>query len=139
MKLFKPQLQLAKELEKLNSGEFKEHYYLHIITVCDRSNYRAKEQDVVVKEEDSQVTIQVDLYFHKDPQIIDLGYLTPIVNTIDLGMPIKVGEKFLLRVDVHKSLPSRDGNGNSSGSNETSSTQADEDARPEDPIVTEDS
>ena len=129
MKLFKPQIQLARESEKQTDGSFKDHYHLHSVTFCDRSNYRVSEEDSVIEPLNTEGILNVNLYIYPAPDIVDLNYLTPVVHTVDLGTPIEKGEEFTVYVHVFKELPSRSTN-NSAGSSQGSSTQADEDARP---------
>lgn len=132
MKLFKPQLQLAKESEMQDDGSFRDHYYLHVVTFTDKTNYRAEDYQIDDHNLASKGVINVRLYINADMEIADLNYLTPVVHTLDLGTPIEKGAEFIIQVDVFKGLPTRDGSGggSSSGSSQTSSGGADDTDRP---------
>lgn len=131
MKLFKPQLQLAKESEMQDDGSFRDHYYLHVVTFTDKSNYREADYDINPGQLQSKGIIDIKLYIRQDNDIVDLNYLTPVVHTLDLGTPVEKGEEFMIKVDVVKGGPSRDpGSGGSAGSGQTGSSDADEDGRP---------
>ena len=134
MKLFKPQLQLAKESELQNDGNFRDHYYLHVVIYADKTNYRTSDEDTEIDfvKLDEEGLIQVRLYLFQDVNIVDMGsgYISPLVYSIDLGTPVEKGIDFIIQVDVFKELPTRDGDGGSSGSSQTGSSGADETDRP---------
>jgi len=133
MKFFKPQLQLAKVSEIQDGPGFKDHYYLHVVTFCDQANYRTSDEDTEIDDSAlaSRNIIQVKLYIYPDQKLPDFKYLTPLVHTIDLGTPGEKAKEFNLKVDVFKELPTRGpGAGGSSGSSQTSSSDADEIDRP---------
>lgn len=132
MKLFKPQLQLARESVEQPDESFRYHYYLHVVTFTDYTNYRAEDYDVDTSALETEGVINVKVYVYPDPDIPNFKYLTPVVHTIDLGLPGESEMEFVVNVDVINGLPDRgDPPGeNSSGSSQTGSTGADEDGRP---------
>ena len=130
MKLFKPQLQLARETEEQADGSYRYHYYLHTQTYADSTNYRVMDEDIDLSTLNAEGAIKIKLYMDLNEEIPALEYLTPVVHTLDLGTPVEIGTEFTIFVDVIKGLPSRDGEGGSSGSGQTSSSGADERDRP---------
>lgn len=130
MKLFKPQLQLARESEEQSDGSFRDHYYLHVVTFTDRTNYRA--DDCVVDDTAlaSEGKIKIKAYMYQDLDIPDFNYLTPVVHTLDLGMPVEVGTEFIVEVTARLGMTERNGGSGSGGSTQTGSSGADEDGRP---------
>ncbi|MCB0632591.1 MAG: hypothetical protein R2824_01785 [Saprospiraceae bacterium] len=134
MKIFKPQLQLVKESEKQADKSFRDHYYLHVITIADKTNYRAAEEDTVVDTSklESKGVIQVKLYCYREAKIEEMDYLTPLVYFVDLGTPVEKGQEFELKVEIFKDVVTRDTDPtpSSSGSSQTSSSGAEERDRP---------
>ena len=80
MKLYKPQVQIVR---RTNIGAPNE-YFLHAVTFCDKSNYRAAgfELNTSLVEEG---LLTVGLKIFQDVSIPEFNYLTPVVHTIELG------------------------------------------------------
>lgn len=130
MKLFKPQLQLARESEEQPDGSFRYHYYLHVVTFTDRTNFRAEDFVVNMSALETEGIVNIRAYVYPDPEIPDFHYLTPLVHTIDLGAPVEMGVEFVVNVDIINGLPERNGSGSNSGSSQTGTGGADETGRP---------
>lgn len=81
MKLLKPQVQIAKKVVVDASS----HYYLHAVTFCPRTNFRAAGYAI----DDSSLSefgiLGINLKVGVDLELPEFAYLTPVVHTIDLG------------------------------------------------------
>ena len=80
MKLFQPQLQLARETYMDEPDAF----FLHVVTFCSNTSFRADGHSV----NDSLLNegkLEVEVKIYQDPDLPDMNYLTPIVHTIKLG------------------------------------------------------
>ncbi len=80
MKFFHPQVQLAREIV----FDEPDAYYLHIVTFCPRSNFRADGHEV----DDSELAnarYRVRIKLRQDPALPDFEYITPVVHTLALG------------------------------------------------------
>ena len=126
MKLFKPQVQLFHK----NILDEPNEYYLHAVTFCSRTNYRANGNNYVAEKVDENGVLQVELSIVQDPELLDFTSLTPVTHTIKLGKISPNDEEVLVNVQVlvDDLIKSRDGN---SGSGSTvSSNDSEEDERP---------
>lgn len=81
MKLFKPQVQIARRTIVGAPNE----YFLHAVTFCNKSNYRAAgfQLDTHLVEDEGILTVSLNIA--QDISIPEFNYLTPVVHTIDLG------------------------------------------------------
>lgn len=80
MKFFKPQVQLAREIVL----DEPDHYYLHVVTFCPRSCFRADGHETDAGElADNKYKVRIKL--RQDPGLPDLEYITPVVHTLTLG------------------------------------------------------
>ncbi|MCB0572548.1 MAG: hypothetical protein KDC66_22425 [Phaeodactylibacter sp.] len=125
MKLYKPQVQLVR---RTNVDE-PDDYFLHAVTFCGRTSYRADGHNTIPESIDENGVLAVELFLAQDAELPDYDYLTPIVHTIALGRPAAAGEAFVVEVSL------TDGGGNRASTDEgntttVSSMDADEDSRP---------
>lgn len=120
MKLFRPQIQLAK----LTDVAGPDIYYLHVITLTDFTNYVPSGHVVGTMDLDGTLPITVSAVI--DESVPALRYITPIVHTIELGpleFPLEGG-----LIEVTFDDGSR---GTTNGKkNVARSVDADEDAKP---------
>lgn len=80
MKFFKPQVQLVRE----KSLDPPDAYSMHIVTFCDKTNYRADGYSV----DDSELSTglyRVTVNLVQDSNLPEFNYITPVVHTMDLG------------------------------------------------------
>lgn len=80
MKFFKPQIQLVREpvLDRPDA------YSMHVVTFCNRTNYRADGFSVNDSDlNDGLYRVTVNLI--QDPSLPDFQYITPVVHTFNLG------------------------------------------------------
>ncbi len=80
MKFFQPYIQLARE-PMLDEPDA---YFLHVVTLCPRSSFRANgfEADDS-KLSEGKYIVRVKLL--QDPQLPDYPYITPVAHTLALG------------------------------------------------------
>ena len=80
MKFFHPQVQLAREIV----FDEPDAYYLHVVTFCPRSCFRADGHEV----DDSELAngkYRVRIKIRQDPALPNFEYITPLVHTLELG------------------------------------------------------
>lgn len=80
MKFFHPQIQLARETVLDEPDAF----YLHIVTFCPRTCFRADGYSTDAGEL-SNGLYKVSINLLQDPALPDFNYITPVVHTIALG------------------------------------------------------
>ena len=97
MKLLKPQLQLVKKMVV----DAPSHYYLHAVTFCPRTNFRAAGHEIDNTALAEYGVLEVRLKVGLDIELPDFPYLTPIVHTLDLGqIPFPDDEDGLFEVEL---------------------------------------
>lgn len=96
MKFFHPQVQLACETHL----DEPTAYYLHVVTFCPRTNFRA--DGFLINDSDllTEGIYTVEVNLRQDPALPDFDYITPVVHTLALGsIPFPMGEG-LIEVQV---------------------------------------
>lgn len=96
MKFFSPIFQLDKKdvYETLST-----EYFVHVVTFCPRTSFRADGYETDVSELDNGVFI-VRVKLKQDPALPEMEYITPVVHTIALGPISFPGRDGVIRVDV---------------------------------------
>ena len=79
MKLNQPQLTLAKTINM----DAADDYWLHAVTFCGQTNYRADGFTVIDDNLDNGL-LTIELYMVKDKELAELHFLTPMVHTLSL-------------------------------------------------------
>ncbi len=80
MKFFKPQVQLARE----TIFDEPDAYYLHVVTFCPRTSFRA-DGYTTDSSELANGLYKVVINLQQDPALPDFEYITPVVHTLSLG------------------------------------------------------
>lgn len=80
MKFFHPQIQLARE----TVFDEPDAFYLHIVTFCPRTCFRADGYSTEAGELANGL-YKVSIKLLQDMALPDFGYITPVVHTIALG------------------------------------------------------
>ncbi|MBL7809123.1 MAG: hypothetical protein JNN28_14985 [Saprospiraceae bacterium] len=80
MKFFYPQVQLARETVL----DEPDTYYLHVVTFCPRTCFRANGHELDTSELDKG-KYKVRIKLRQDPTLPDFDYITPVVHTLALG------------------------------------------------------
>lgn len=119
MKLFKPQVQLFKTI----TLDGPDHFYLHVVTNTDVTNYREDGFEVGTIVDNKLVVVVRAI---PDQSIPDLFAETPVVHTIDLGvLDFPAGEG-----DIEVIFDRGDRDGNDDNKTTVNTTDAVEDSRP---------
>ncbi|MCB0552719.1 MAG: hypothetical protein KDD02_04135 [Phaeodactylibacter sp.] len=126
MKLYKPQVQLVRR-RKLDEPD---EYYLHSVTFCGRTSYRADGHSPIPEQADADGVLSVSLAIVQDPALPDFEYLTPVVHTISLGSPVANGQELIVEVSASDGVASRSTTSEGDPTTTVSSVDADEDSRP---------
>ena len=80
MKFFQPIIQLARE-PMLDEPDA---YFLHVVTLCPHTSFRANGHEVDSGElSNGKYIVRVKLL--QDPNLPDYPYITPVVHTLALG------------------------------------------------------
>ncbi len=137
MKFFHPQIQLARETVLDEPDAF----YLHIVTFCPRTCFRADGYEV----DDSELSggkYKVQIKLRQDPALPDFGYITPVVHTIALGSIAFPGGEGEIEVQVQGAVMESGGSGTrgdtnpptkTGGTGTVGTTGADSTSKPIDP------
>ena len=140
MKFFHPQIQLARETVL----DEPDAYYLHIVTFCPRSCFRADGYSTDAGEL-ADGLLKVSINLRQDPELPDFEYITPVVHTLALGSIDFPGGEGAIRIQVLGAVPtggspgaSRDANPpatttKTGGTGTVSTSDADDKSRPIDP------
>lgn len=81
MKFFHPQLQLTRE----TALDAPDAYYLHVVTFCPRTSFRADGYETPGFHPDNESVYKVKVKLLQDAALPDMEYITPVVHTIALG------------------------------------------------------
>ena len=83
MHLFHPTLHLARE----TILDAPDAYYLHVVTFCPRSRFRANGHEIVGFHAENTIegSYKIKVKLLEDAALPDLDVLTPVVHTLDLG------------------------------------------------------
>ena len=83
MTFFHPTLHLSREIIL----DAPDAYYLHIITFCPRSRFRANGHEIVGFHAENTIenSYKIKVKLLEDAALPDLDVLTPVVHTLDLG------------------------------------------------------
>lgn len=95
MKFFHPQIQLARETVLDQPDAF----YLHIVTFCPRTCFRADGYTTDAGEL-ADGLFKVSIQLLQDPALPDFAYITPVVHTIALGGIAFPGGEGAIQVQV---------------------------------------
>ena len=140
MKFFQPQIQLAREAVL----DEPDAYFLHVITFCPRTCFRADGHETDGSELANGL-YKVILYLCQDPSLPDYNYITPIVHTLALGSIDFPGGEGNIEVQVRGVVLEDDGSGmrggakppatptNTGGRGTVGTTGADSISKPIDP------
>lgn len=79
MKFFHPVIQLGKE-----SGELADHYFLHVVTFCPRSNFQADGFNIN-NANLADGLLKVTVKLKQVAALPNFEFITPVVHSIDLG------------------------------------------------------
>lgn len=139
MKFYHPQLQLTRETL---IGQ-PDAYYLHVVTFCPRTSYRADGVEFPGfgpnNETLEEGVYKVNVKICQDAALPDLEYITPVVHTISLGsVAFPEGEGwFEVQVIGNQfatsSYGTRDGEPKTGGVGTVGTTSSDDKSRPIDP------
>ncbi|MCB0577074.1 MAG: hypothetical protein KDC61_21120 [Saprospiraceae bacterium] len=115
MKFFHPQIQLARETV-LNESEYEpDVFYLHIVTFCPRTCFRADGYETPGfgpnNETQAEGLYKVVIKLIQDTTLPDYGYITPVVHTIALGSIDFPGGEGEIEVQVQGAVVENDGGG----------------------------
>ncbi|MFN0215054.1 MAG: hypothetical protein ACKVT2_12430 [Saprospiraceae bacterium] len=100
MKFFKPQVQLARQ----TILDEPDAYYLHVVTFCPRTSFRADGYSVSDADlAEGIFTVTVKLL--QDPELPDFDYITPVVHTLALGGIAFPGGEGWIEVQVMGAVP----------------------------------
>lgn len=80
MKFFQPQVQLVRE----SVFDAPDAFYLHVVTFCPRSCFRADGYTPDASELANGL-YKVTINLRQDPALPDFAYITPVVHTLALG------------------------------------------------------
>lgn len=95
MKFFHPQIQLARETVLYEPDA----YYLHVVTFCPRTSFRADGFEVDGSAlAEGRYMVRVKL--REDMELPDFNYITPVVHTIALGSIDFPGSEGAIEVQV---------------------------------------
>ena len=95
MKFFHPQIQLARETVL----DQPDAYYLHVVTFCPRTSFRANGYEIDESElPKCKYIVRVRLL--QDNALPDFRYITPVVHTMALGSVAFPGGEGLFEVTV---------------------------------------
>ena len=119
MKLYQPQVQLAKRVHIDGPNE----YWLHSVIFCDQTRYIAAGHAPVPTEPDANRVLPVTLFIAQDLERPDLNFLTPVVHSIYLG-------RFDLDILVQVTAKEVSRGTSNGGSTTVSSTSASEKDKP---------
>lgn len=120
MKFFYPQIQLARETH-LNDPD---SYYLHIVTFCPLTNYRADGYEVDDSDLQTEGVYKVTIKIYQDVNLPDFKYITPLVHTISLGSIAFPGGDGWIEVTVEGAVIEESSSGSArSGENPTTTTK----------------
>lgn len=128
MQLFQPQVQLVKRSYMDEDPD----YFLHAVTICNRTNYRADGNDPLPTELNAAGEFEVSLNIAQEIDLPDHGLFTPVMHSINLGkLPFGM-EDGMIRINVYASKleGTRDSSGKPDGTNTVSSTTVEEEDRP---------
>lgn len=95
MDYFLPQIELGREIVLDEPDAF----YLHVITVCPRTNFRAGSHQFDNSDLGNGI-FKVTLTLEQDPTMLDLAFDTPVVFTLELGSIPFPDEEGIVSVDV---------------------------------------
>lgn len=136
MKFFQPQLHLVRD-RQLDQPDI---YYLHVVTFCPRSSFRANGYSVSDAQLQQEGVLSVTLQLKQDPGLPDFDSVTPVVHTIDLGAVPFPGAEGWVDVEVLGTVLETTGEGEpgaekvskpkTGGKGTVSTTHASEKARP---------
>jgi hypothetical protein len=104
MKFFKPQVQLARQ----SILDAPDAYFLHIVTFCPRTCFRADGYSVSSANL-AQGIYNVQINLLQDASLPDFGYITPVVHTLNLGSIAFPGGEGLIEVQVQGVMHSEPG------------------------------
>jgi hypothetical protein len=104
MRFFHPQIQLARESVPNKPDAF----YLHVVTYCPRTCFRAFGHFVDDSELDKG-KYKVKVRLLEDPEMPDLMYITPVAHTIPLGSIDFPGGEGEVDVEVIGQVPDPSG------------------------------
>lgn len=95
MKFFQPIIQLARE----DVFDAPSEYFLHVVTFCPRTSFRADGYETDDSELDNDTFI-VQIKISQDPGLPEMEYITPVVHTISLGGIAFPRGEGVIRVEV---------------------------------------
>ena len=122
MKFFHPQIQLARQTVLDEPDAF----YLHIVTFCPRTCFRADGYTTPGfgpnHETQAQGLYKVVINLLQDPALPDFGYITPVVHTIALGSIAFPGGEGEIEVQVQGAVVESGGSGTRGDTNPPTTT-----------------
>lgn len=136
MKFFNPQLQLVRE-RRINEPDA---YFLHVVTFCPRTSYRADGVELVGfgpnNETQEEGVFKVKVKIKQDAALLDFEYITPVIHTFSIGsVAFLEGEGWfevqVVGTQLQKSgTVTRDGDPKTGGVGAVGSATADDKSRP---------
>lgn len=135
MNFYNPSIHLSRE----TILDAPDAYYLHVVTFCPRSRFRANGHEIVGFHTENTVegSYKIKVKLLEDAALPDLDVLTPVVHTISLGSIAFPGGEGWFEVQVigetlesTGDIASRSGEPKTGGTGAVKTTTASDKSRP---------